>query len=204
MAAATPSPAANLGQVIEDLLPEILVAVRASLYRCGHRGDRDEIDDLCQQITVLLIDDDFRRLRSFDHASSQRTWLTTVVRNHVINYLQRHKTTVSLNDVSADAIVYPARQEERVFEQEQRDSLQAALANLTKRELRLFELCYVFGLSTVEIAEAMGIKVQSVRRRKHAVTKKLRNFVASNGQHVNRSDEEPDISTFSSEMCLIS
>lgn len=54
----------------------------------------------------------------------------------MINYLQRHKTTLSLNDVSADAVVYPARQEERVFEQEQRDSLQAALANLTKRELR--------------------------------------------------------------------
>jgi RNA polymerase sigma factor (sigma-70 family) len=177
MAAASLSPAANLGQAIEDLLPEILVAVRASLYRCGHRGDRDEIDDLCQQIIVLLIDDDFRRLRSFDHASSQRTWLTTVVRNHVINYLQRHKITVSLNDVSPDAIVYPARQEERVFEQEQRESLQAAIANLTKRELRLFELCYVFELSTVEIAEAMGIKVQSVRRRKHAVTRKLRQLV---------------------------
>jgi len=105
------------------------------------------------------MDDDFRRLRSFDHASSQRTWLTTVVRNHVINFLQRHKTTVSLNDVSPDAIVYSARQEETVYEREQRESLQAAITHLSKRELRLFELCYVFGWSTVDIAEAMGIKV---------------------------------------------
>lgn len=182
MATATPAPAANLGQVVEDLLPEILVAVRASLYRCGHGSGRDEIDDLCQQISILLMDNDFRRLRSFRHASSERTWLTTVVRNHVINVLQRHKTTVNLDEVSPDAIAYSARQEERVLEQERRDILRTAITHLSKRELRLFELCWVLGLSTVEIAEAMGIKVPSVRRRKHAVIKKLRNLVGSDGR----------------------
>ncbi|HTG14058.1 MAG TPA: sigma-70 family RNA polymerase sigma factor [Blastocatellia bacterium] len=177
MAAATPSPAANLGQVIEDLLPEILVAVRASLYRCSHRGDRDEIDDLCQEITILLMDDDFRRLRSFDHASSHKTWLTAVVRNHVINHLQRQKTMISLSDLTPATIRCPALQDRHLFAKELRDNVQEALTRLTPREARLFELCYLLGLSTVEIAEGMGIKPQSVRRRKHAVTKKLRQLL---------------------------
>jgi RNA polymerase sigma factor (sigma-70 family) len=61
--------------------------------------------------------------------------------------------------------------------QEFRERVQEALTKLTQREARLFELCYLFGWTTLEIAEAMGIKPQSVRRRKHAVTKKLRQLL---------------------------
>ncbi len=176
MTAVASSQAPDLRQAIESLLPEILIAVHTSFRRYHHRSAKEEIDDLCQQVVVSLMEDDFRRLRSFCHASSRRTWLTVVVRNHVINYLERQKPTVSLNDLPADSMGYPPLEEERLIAREQRDGLRMAVTKLTKREIELFELFYVTEYSTAEIATKMGIKLQSVRRRKHALVKKLRRF----------------------------
>jgi RNA polymerase sigma factor (sigma-70 family) len=177
MALAAFAAAPDLREILKSLVPDILIAVHTTLSGLHHRSANDEVGDLCQQIIVLLMDNDFRRLRSFDYRSSRRTWLTAVVRNHVINHLRRQKPTVSLNDLRADAASYQAMQDQRLIAQEQRESLRAASTKLTKRELELFELCYVADLSTGEIAEKMGIKPQSVRRRKHALVKKLQGLL---------------------------
>lgn len=177
MPTGTTAPALDLGRIVEDLLPDIRIIVCASLCHFSHKSPNYEIDDLCQQIVVLLMDDDFRRLRSFDHASSHKTWLTAVVRNHVINHLRRQKTMISFDDLGPAAIRCPPLQDKQLIALELTNSVREALSKLTKREAKLFELCYLFGLSTVEIADGMGIKPQSVRRRKHAVTKKLRRLL---------------------------
>ena len=177
MALAAFGAAPDLKEILESLLPDILIAVQTTLSRLHHRSANDEVGDLCQQVTVLLLENDFRRLRSFDYRSSRRTWLTAVVRNYVMNHVRRQKPTVSLNDLRADVRSYPAMQDQRLIAQEQSESLRAASTKLTKRELELFELCYVADLSTGEIAEEMGIKLQSVRRRKHALVKKLQGFL---------------------------
>ncbi len=77
----------------------------------------------------------------------------------------------------ADRSCKELRDEPCAETEEQSESLRAASTKLTKRELELFELCYVADLSTAEIAEEMGIKLQSVRRRKHALVKKLQGFL---------------------------
>jgi RNA polymerase sigma factor (sigma-70 family) len=123
------------------------------------------------------MEDNFRRFRTFDHMSSQRTWLGVVVRNHVINYLERQKPTVSLEGLPADVIGYQAIEDQRLIAQEQRERLRMVLTRLTDREVELFECCYVADLSTGEIANVMRIKLESVRRRKHALLKKLRGFL---------------------------
>jgi RNA polymerase sigma factor (sigma-70 family) len=175
MAATASAP--DFKEIIERLLPDILISVHSTFSRLHHRSPYDEVPDLCQQIVVLLMENDFHRLRSFDHLSSQRTWLTAVVRNHVINYLQRQKPIVSLDEFPDDAISCPAMEEQKLIAQEQRDRLQAALRKLTRRELELFDLCYVAELNTAEIAAKMSIKLQSVRRRKHSLVKKLQEFL---------------------------
>jgi RNA polymerase sigma factor (sigma-70 family) len=177
MSAAASSRLPDLREVIESLLPEILIAVQTTFRRCHHRSSNDEVNDICQQVIVLLMEDDFRRFRTFDHMSSQRTWLGVVVRNHVINYLERQKPTISLEGLQSDAIRYPAMEEQRLIAREQRDRLRGALTKLTHREIKLFECCYLAELGTVEIANVMGIKPQSVRRRKHALLKKLQGFL---------------------------
>jgi len=99
------------------------------------------------------------------------------VKNHVINYLRRQRATISLSDLTACAIRCAAMEEERLIAREQRERLRAVLTRLTKRELELFELCFVAESSTAEIAEEMDIKLTSVRRRKHALVKKLQGFL---------------------------
>ena len=76
---------------IEQLLPDVYEAVKRAYPRYWGRIRRDELDDLSQQIILKLIEYDCRRLRSFKHHSSTKTWLQRVVENHICSCLCRRR-----------------------------------------------------------------------------------------------------------------
>jgi len=57
--------------------------------------------------------------------------------------------------------------------------LREAVSHLTAREQQLFQVLCRDDLTSADVAKQMGIKVESVRRRKHALIKKLRGLVTS-------------------------
>jgi RNA polymerase sigma factor (sigma-70 family) len=86
-------------QFIGFILPEIRNSVRLACSIHRYTAGKAELDDLCQEIAFLLIENEYRRLRSFDHKSSLKTWLRKVVMHYVFHYLQRHRVEVSLERI---------------------------------------------------------------------------------------------------------
>lgn len=65
-------------------------------------------------------------------------------------------------------------QEQEVIAVERECRLAEAIRRLTARERQLFELLSRDDLTSMDIATELCIKAASVRRRKHAIIKKLR------------------------------
>jgi RNA polymerase sigma factor (sigma-70 family) len=166
----------DVERLIVDLLPVVHSAVRYSCHVYGHHTNQDEISDLCQDVVLLLIENDYHRLRSFANRSSIETWLHTVARHNVKLYLHKRrsqKLTVNVDDVSQDALVYQPIQEETLIKEDERKALRAIITTLPESNRRLMELT-LRELKPEEIAKEMGIKVSSVYRQKSVLFKEIR------------------------------
>jgi RNA polymerase sigma factor (sigma-70 family) len=133
-------------------------------------------DDVVQRIVLLLIDDNYRVLRSFDHCSRPQTWLYTIVRRHILLRLRDKGSTVSLDDVSSDFFTVQPDQEQWLLTKEREELLQTAVSNLTKREQMLFGLIRQ-GLDAEKVGEEMKIKRRSASVMKRLLIKKLQRIV---------------------------
>ena len=95
------------------------------------------------------------------------------------NYVGRQKKAISLDDISREACVCAAAQEAELISEEMRCELNVAVAQLTAREQQFVELLRRDDLTSADVARKMGIKVESVHRRKYTLIKKLRGLVNS-------------------------
>jgi RNA polymerase sigma-19 factor, ECF subfamily len=162
--------------LIIKLSPEVSKAVRHA-YR--HPTNPNEIEDITQDVLLKLIEDDYRRLRSFDGRSKIETWLHTIVKNYVGHYFwsrRWEKESVSLDELSADALSYRPTQEKMIIDEEVRKTLHEIINRMPERRKLLMELL-LQGLKTEEIAKELGIKITSVYSEKSIQYKELRKLV---------------------------
>ena len=122
---------------IEALLPDIHDAVSRACYH--YSADQSEIDDVCHQMIMLLIEDDYRRLRSFRRESSTKTWLTAVALHYVSNQVGRRKKAMSMDEIPPEASVCAPAQEAELISEERRCELNVAVTQLTARDQQLFQ-----------------------------------------------------------------
>jgi RNA polymerase sigma factor (sigma-70 family) len=162
---------------LNTFLPQIGVTVRWACC-CYHRfPDQSVIDDLTQEILLSLIKNDCHDLHSFEHRSTEKTWLHVVVLHRVLRFFRSQKPTESLEDLPIDRLPsQPPSQEVIVLFKEREKLMNTARGELTKRERELWDLLRS-GMRDVEIAKRMRIKIKSVQRRKHAVRKKIRRLM---------------------------
>lgn len=164
-----------------ELLPMIPTALRRACHRCRHTPNKMEFDGFVQRVTMALLNKDYKAVRSFKHRSSSETWLQKVATNLVIRDLRQRKRTVSLGDLSSDALVSAPTQEELIYSEERKQALVKALSKLTKRERRLFELLCQDDLSMAEIAALMGIELSYLYESKHNLIRKLQKLLQKRG-----------------------
>lgn len=106
---------------------DILGAVRFVCLQ-HHQSEQDIVEELCEQVIVLLLEDNCRRLLLFDpQKGSFRSWLKTVVEHHISHYLQRQKKPDCLDDVPPEALLYQPTQETALIIAEHRAMLRAAM-----------------------------------------------------------------------------
>jgi RNA polymerase sigma factor (sigma-70 family) len=162
---------------LEQHLPDVYEAVRWACLRYPGRIRRDELDDLSQQIVLKLIEDDCRRLRSFNYSFSFKTWLQRVVDHHVCKYLYRRKQAESPDEVDQGALIYSPPQDRDIYAAEQRKLLFWALRNLSDQERLLYHLWFVSELAPIKIAAVFGTEVRIIYKRKQTLALKLTRLV---------------------------
>jgi RNA polymerase sigma factor (sigma-70 family) len=163
--------------LLDSLLPHISVTVRWAC-RCYHRfPDQGVIDDLTQEITLSLIQNDYHALRSFEYRSTEKTWLQRVVLRRVGRHFKSQYPTDSLDALPIDLLPSrPPSQEVMVLFKEREKLLETACGKLSERERRLWDFL-LGGLSDKEIAEQMSTTSNAIHQSKHKLIKKIQRLM---------------------------
>ena len=167
--------------LLDTLLPHISVTVRWAC-RCYRRfPDQSVIDDRTQEITLSLIQNDYHALRSFEHRSTEKTWLRSVVLRRVGRYFKSQYPTESLEELPIDSLPsQPASQEVMALFKEREKLLETARGKLTERERKLWDFLYG-GLSDKEIAEKMSATSNAIHQSKYKLIKKIQRLMRNAG-----------------------
>jgi RNA polymerase sigma factor (sigma-70 family) len=164
---------------LEQLVVDVHEAVQWACLRYWDRVRRDELDDFSQQIILKLFENNCRRLHSFKHRSSLKTWLQRVVNNHVYSCLCRRRQAGSPFEIEQEAVIYSPPQDRDIYAVEQREMLSQALGMLSEQERLLYHLCFVFEQDAREVAAVFGTEIRIVYKRKQTLVLKLTRLVQS-------------------------
>ncbi len=173
----SPKPAiSEIEQLFLDIVPQIPIAVRQACQSLNHHPNKMEFDGFVSRIMMLLLDNDFHTLRSFDNRSEPQTWLFTIAKRLILRRLKEQKRELPLDDLPPDSFATQPDQEEKLISEEREKLLMAAVGELTEHEQKLFYLI-TQGLKSEEIAKELRIKKESVYRERSALIEKLQNTV---------------------------
>ena len=126
----------------------------------------EDAEDLTQQAIIKACD----QIRSFQGASSLRTWLHTVAFREYTHWRRRQRFTFRLPEAQSYV--------ETAFEScEEAEALLAALTRLSNKLREAFLLHEVQGLSLEEVGEVLRIPAGTVKSRLHNARAQLRTLL---------------------------
>jgi RNA polymerase sigma-70 factor (ECF subfamily) len=120
-----------------------------------------DVEDVLQTLFLKLMEEDCRRLRSFQGRSKLSTWLVSVARREALDHLERNGRATAPREprFRFDPPGDPAAMLDAVLESKR---LQAALDRLPARDSLLLQLVCVDGASYEEAARLLGAPLNSI------------------------------------------
>lgn len=176
----SPSLAAIPDQFLTVIFGHIPGAVRYGSRVCNLDVSRDEFEDICQEVIIFLIENNYYRLRNYQGRSSVKTWLYIVVRRYIQNRFGANMRQSSLEDIGPDHLKYSPAQENTILYRERKEAIDKVLSTLPNRLKQLYEFT-AQGFSDVEISQVSGITADAVRKQRYTLIKKLRRYFESIG-----------------------
>ena len=123
----------------------------------------DDLDDLCSEVFVELLKDDFAVLRNFRGEASLSTYLTVITRRIVVKEIARRRKSEALGHVTAhQAAVESSGNGSRSSLVDQQDEVQALMRQLSPEDAQVVEMFYLKGLSYKRIAIELNIAENSI------------------------------------------
>lgn len=147
-----------------DAFSAFVERYRARVFRwaVGLVGDRDDADDVTQEVFVRL----HGRLHAYRPTGSLDGWIYTVVRTVVARTRTKERRRARLGALPAaqrSQEVYLTDPGARVDREAVRRLMLDALLALPLRQREVFDLCDLQGRTPAEVAELLGLKQVSVR-----------------------------------------
>jgi len=119
----------------------------------------DLIDDLCAEVFVRLLDNDYAILRRFRGHSSLATYLTVVARRIVVKEMAKRRMAEAMGHVSAHTEPSSDGHERRI---EDRDEIERLLADLPRQEAEIVRRYHLQGKSYRDISRELGVPENTV------------------------------------------
>ncbi|MBO10266.1 MAG: RNA polymerase subunit sigma-70 [Planctomycetaceae bacterium] len=128
------------------------------------RLSSDDIDDLCAEVFLTLLADDFAVLRRFRGRCSLATYLAVIARRVVVREIARRRKAEALGHVPAHKASLDRAGSGPVHERriDDEDEIQAMLAGLGERDASVVRHFHLEGRSYSEISQLMGIPENSI------------------------------------------
>ena len=141
-----------------------------------HIGDQDVAKDIVQDIFFKL----FESSRSLPDDFQLKSWLYKVARNAAVDYL-RHLEVVDKNKfLVAEAMLSTADVDENIDDEVYR-KVNAAIASLPEQCRLIIQLNVLEGKKYLEIAEELGISINTIRTQVARGYKKMRELLSAEG-----------------------
>lgn len=135
------------------------------------RLTQQDRDDLCAEVFVAVIREDFALLRHFRGQSSLATYLTVVARRVVVREMMRQKSPTRLGDLASEHMAAAGEVEQRLADREEVTRL---LGLLDGDEAQVVRLYHLEGKSYQEIGATVGMPENSVGPTLSRARQKLR------------------------------
>jgi len=134
---------------------------------------QDDVDDLCAEIFLTLLENDFAVLRRFREKSSLATYLTVVARRVVVRELTKRQSQDVRERFAAQVAALQKNTPDNGNGLESREAVERVLKELPKREAEVLRQHHLEGKSYEEISRSLGMPQNSVgptltRAREHA------------------------------------
>ena len=177
-AAATERPYETPDPWVPPTWEEVVAQHSAKVYRLAYRltGNQHDAEDLTQEVFVRV----FRSLENFKPGTLDG-WLHRITTNLFLDQARR-RSRIRFDALADDAEARLAGREpgpERSYEMNNLDlDVQAALEELPPDFRAAVVLCDLEGLSYDEVADALGVKLGTVRSRIHRGRMLLREKLA--------------------------
>ena len=128
------------------------------------RLSSDDIDDLCAEVFLTLLADDFAALRRFRGRCSLATYLAVIARRVVVREIARRRKAEALGHVPAHQASLDRAGSGPVHEGriDDEDEVQAMLAGLGERDASVVRHFHLEGRSYSEISQLLGIPENSI------------------------------------------
>ncbi len=123
----------------------------------------DDIDDLCSEVFVTLLQDEFAVLRKFRGESALATYLTVIARRVVIRELIRRRNADAMGHTEAHhAALMSATAHPAVSRIEDSDEVRVMLSGLADGDAEVVKQFHLQGKSYREISQSLGIPENSI------------------------------------------
>jgi RNA polymerase sigma-70 factor (ECF subfamily) len=147
---------------VDRFMGLVIHVINHSAQARSIRLSPEDRDDLCAEVFLQIIRDDFALLRHFRGEASLATYLTVVARRSVVKELLRRKTA-SLGEKTlqqaAEVADPQARAEQRISDREEVERL---LEGLEGGEARIVQMYHLEGKSYHEISRTAGVPENSI------------------------------------------
>ncbi|MDR7131794.1 RNA polymerase sigma-70 factor (ECF subfamily) [Algoriphagus sp. 4150] len=134
------------------------------------KGDRDQADDLSQEVFIQV----WNHLDGFRYQSSHKTWIYRITVNCCLGFLKKSKRGAFLRDPSPGPLDQIGEEQEnshRIL-----DELYRAMGQLDDLD-RLIVTMMLEELPYEEISEVLGVSPSNLRVKIHRVKKKLKKLM---------------------------
>ena len=159
--------------VYYEYYPRILGHIRKKL------SSYHEAEELAQEIMTVC----YQHFEKYDpEKASLGTWIYVIMNNRLKNYYRDKKELVSLDDDESYLEIADEKVlEEAVLLEEQRELLMEAIAQLSEREQAIVKDTYFHGMTSIMVAERLGMTSGNVRVVLNRSLKKLRSYLEEKG-----------------------
>lgn len=173
----------------QDAWREFIARYRAVMYSSilkvldARHQSAERAEDIFQDILLKLLTDDCRALRRFEGRSRTSTWLARIAINAAIDAVRRQKAQREMPDrtlddegeSSAEEVLKRIPVDARIPEGvESRELALRLLSHLEERDSLILKMYFYGGLKEREIAELLGMPLNSLSSRKARALEKLR------------------------------
>lgn len=155
---------ASWKDLVDRFLGLFVHVVHHTAHARSVRLNPEDVDDLCAEVFLALLDRNFAVLHAFRGECSLATYLTVIARRVIVREMARRRLAEALGHVNAHhAAVDIGGHERPEFQRiDDRDEVQKMLAGLPDMEAKIVSQYHIEGRSYREISDGLGVPENSI------------------------------------------